>query len=135
MVLRRGGDRLQRGWCSVFLVSLNVTQKPACFSWCCSKLHFYIEHPQPSCSFPLCSRGKHMFPWLQGEILSLAAPCSGEQQQKNLLCLCVLWCWHQSGSRTATGQSTVLEAAVASLPVHEPLGQPAVDVLSVIMQK
>lgn len=42
-----------------------------------------------------------LFPWLQGEILSLAAPCSGEQQQKNLLCLRALRCWHQPGSGAA----------------------------------
>lgn len=76
-----------------------------------------------------------MFPWLQGEILSLAAPCSEEQWQKNLLCLRVLQCWHQSGSRTATGGSTMLEAAVTSLPVHEPLGQPTMDVSQSIVQK
>lgn len=35
-VLRRGGDGLQRGRYRVFIVHLNVNQKPAWFSWLCS---------------------------------------------------------------------------------------------------
>lgn len=131
MVLNRGGEGLQRGWYSMFLANHNVNQKPALCSQHCSQLKFYIERPQPSCSFHLCSFERRAFPWLRGEILSLAAPRSGERQQNNLLRPRAPRCWLQSGRGMATGRRTALAAAgaVSPFPTREPLGQPPTAVL------
>lgn len=133
MVLNRGGEGLQTGWYSMFLANHNVNQKPALCSQHCSQLEFYIERPQPSCSFHLCSFERRAFPWLRGEILSLAAPRSGERQQNNLLCPCAPRCWLQSGRGMATGRRTALAAAgaISPFPTQEPLGQPPTAVLCV----
>lgn len=97
MVLKMGGEGLQSRSYSMFLANLNVNQEPVLCSRCCTQLEFYIERPQTSYSFHLCSSERRAFPWLQGEILSLAAPRSGERQQNNLLCPRALGCWLQSG--------------------------------------
>lgn len=132
-VLNRGGEGLQRGSYSMFLANLNVNQKPALCSRHCSQLELYIKRPQTSYSFRLRSSERCAFPWLRGEILSLAAPRSGGRQENNLLCPRAPRCWLQSGRGTATGQLTGLATAgaISPLPVREPPGQPLTDALGV----
>ena len=84
----------------MFLANHNGNQKPALCSQHCSQLEFYIECPQTSYSFHLCSSKRRAFPWLRGEISSLAAPRSGERQQNNLLCPRAPWCRLRSGHGT-----------------------------------
>ena len=98
MVLLRGGEGLQRGPYSTLLANLYVNQKPALCSRRCGQLEFDTERLQTSHSFRWCSSERRAFPWLQGEILSLAAPRSGERRRNNLLCPRALRCWLRSGS-------------------------------------